>query len=626
MLIDVQAGQWFLLILSVFLFVGPGIGILNILRINTKFRISLLYIFAFVLSVAFWSIFLAYLRFFKVTVLYPWFVYVISIGAWVIGLILRGKQDYKIKLVNPDMWEVFLVLALISSLFINTYAVRHMVVGLGSDSNHHTLITQLIIWNKGLPNNYSPAYPEIITFNYHFGFHTLAAVLSLLSGWEPRLIVLVLAPILISLSGLAAAYFAWKVFRSEAAMSIAGIIPSLIAVFPTAMLEWGRYPQTLGLIILSVFLAEYLSVKDDSAGKRKIFLISILASGLSLTHYRVTVMGIMAVMVWEIFNLWRIKQNLQSLKARLLFNGFISLAVIFFVWPWFLKVYLNQFVGYPVQYSAPAESFFSILRLGTTALEFPTNGILISVFALCGAWAVFKRDKLGSWIFIWMLLLLVSSWLTRGLKYTTIDPVTVISSSFLPVAMMIGWGVNNLEKIKYYFIDMKILLQSMFLLACLWGAFHMNGLLNVPAAAYVKPEDLEAAKWIKQNTPEDACFMINTYRFEFSTNFIIGSDAGGWLPVLAQRCVVTYPMTSNIERFNHPNALEKVVRIHNLEGDLTSEEAIQLLSSAGIKYIYDGGDEKIRVYSEDPSTRRIFEILYDKDDKRVYWINFEILR
>jgi hypothetical protein len=619
MLIDVQAGQWFLLILSVFLFVGPGIGILNILRINTKFRISLLYLFAFVLSVAFWSIFLAYLRFFKVTVLYPWFVYIISIGAWVIGLIVRGKQDYKIKLVGPDMWEVFLVLALISSLFINTYAVRHMVVGLGSDSNHHTLITQLIIWNKGLPNNYSPAYPEIITFNYHFGFHTLAAVLSLLSGWEPRLIVLVLAPILISLSGLAAAYFAWKVFRSEAAMSIAGIIPSLIGVFPTAMLEWGRYPQTLGLIILSVFLAEYINVQDDSVSdKRKIFLISILASGLSLTHYRVTIMGIMAVMVWEIFNLWRIKQNLQSLKPRLLFNGFISLAVIFFVWPWFLKVYLNQFVGYPAQYSAPAESFFSILRLGTTALEYPTNGILISAFALCGAWAIFKRDKLGSWIFIWMLLLLVSSWLTRGLKYTTIDPVTVISSSYLPVAMMIGWGVYNLGKVKY-FIDMKILLQSMFLLACLWGAFHMNGLLNVPTAAYVKPEDLEAVNWIKQNTPEDACFMINTYRFEFSTNFIIGSDAGGWLPVLAQRCVVTYPMTSNIERFDHPNALEKVVRIHALRGELSSSNTIEILKKYDVSYVYVKQDENQNSminYLESG----YYELLFNFDNVYIYFL------
>lgn len=620
MLIDVQAGQWLKLILSGLIFIGPGVGILSFLKINTKFRISLLYIFAFVLSVAFWSIFLAYLRFFKINVLYPWFVYLISISGWMIGVI-REKQNQKIELVGPDIWEVFLVLALISSLFINIFALRHMVVGLGSDSNHHTLITQLIIWNKGLPNNYSPAYPEIITFNYHFGFHTLAAILSLLSGWEPRLIVLVLAPILISLSGLAAAYFSWRVFQSEAAMSFVGIIPSLIAVFPTAMLEWGRYPQTLGLILLSVFIAEYLTAHNNDVSKWKIFLISILASGLSLTHYRVTIMGIVAVMIWEIFNFWRIKHNFQSLRARLLFIGLISFLVVFFVWPWFLQVYLNQFVGYPAQYSVPAESFFSISRLGTTALEYPTNGILIGAFALFGAWTILKRDRVGLWIFFWLILLLVSSWITRGLKYTIIDPVTVISSSYTPIAIMIGWGINNLEKIKYS-ITKKILFPSIFLLACLWGAFHMNGLLNVPAAAYVKPEDIEAAKWIKQNTPEDACFMISTYRFEFSTNFIIGSDAGGWLPVLAQRCVVTYPMTSNIERFDHPNTLEKVVKIHKLNGDLTSEEALQLLSSARIEYIYDGGGGEIKVDSKDLNLEYELEVLYEKDPIRVYRINF----
>jgi len=116
--------------------------------------------------------------------------------------------------------------------------------------------------------------------------------------------------------------------------------------------------------------------------------------------------------------------------------------------------------------------------------------------------------------------------------------------------------------------------------------------------------------------------MISTYRFEFSTNFIIGSDAGGWLPVLAQRCVVTYPMTSNIERFDHPNPLEKVVKIHKLNGDLTFEEALQLLSSARIEYIYDGGGGEIKVESKDLNLEYELEVLYEKDQIRVYRINF----
>jgi uncharacterized membrane protein len=159
----------------------------------------------------------------------------------------------------------------------------------------------------------------------------------------------------------------------------------------------------------------------------------------------------------------------------------------------------------------------------------------------------------------------------------------------------------------------------MFLLACLWGAFHMNGLLNVPTAAYVKPEDLEAVNWIKQNTPEDACFMINTYRFEFSTNFIIGSDAGGWLPVLAQRCVVTYPMTSNIERFDHPNALEKVVRIHALRGELSSSNTIEILKKYDVSYVYVKQDENQNSminYLESG----YYELLFNFDNVYIYFL------
>jgi len=587
-LIEVPLNQWFILFISVLLFIGPGIFVFSFLSSKNEIRITLLFLIAFVLSIAFWTILLAYLRFFKINILNHLFVFLISISGWTIGLInlIFSSRRHHIRFIlTPNKWEIFLIFGVISSLFINTFALRNMVVGLGSDSNHHTLITQLFIWNKGLPANYSPAYPDIITFNYHFGFHALAAVLTLLSGWEPRLVVLILAPILISLSGLASAYISWEVFQSETAMFFAGIVPSLISVFPTAMLEWGRYPQTLGLIILSVFLAEYLVAHRFKLSKRKIVVLSAIASSLALTHYRVTIMGIVAVLLWEFIRFIEKKSLKAFLKERGLLIGGISIFSVFLVWPWFLQVYLNQFVGYAAPYSAPTEIFFSIARLGPTALEYPTNIPLIGAFVFFSLWAIYRRYYVGMWIFLWLFVLLISSWLMRGLKYTAADTITVLTSSYLPLSVMIGWGVSDFEKRISQGIGQRVI-ETVAVIAFIWGASHMNGLLNVPSAAYVKPEDLKAAEWIKENTPEDACFMINTYRFEFSTNFIIGSDAGWWLPVLAERCVITYPMTSNIERFDHPNALDKVVEIHNLDGKLNSNSAFELLKYYGITYIY----------------------------------------
>ncbi len=590
MLIEVPLNQWFLLLLSVLLFIGPGITIFSILSKGNKIRTTFLFLIAFVLSIAFWTIILAYFRLFRFTILDHLFVLLLSISGWTIGLInlfVSQRKRQTQYFLPPSKWEIFLVFGLITSFLVNSFALRHMVVGLGSDSNHHTLITQLLIWNKGLPNNYSPAYPDIITFNYHFGFHALAAILTLLSGWEPRLVVLILAPILIALSGLAVAYLSWRAFRSEAGMVFAGFVPSLISVFPTAMLEWGRYPQTLGLIILSAFLAEYLVAEESELSKRKIVALSAIASGLALTHYRVTIMGIMAVFLWEFIKFIERKSLISFLRERALLVGGVSLVSIFLVWPWFLQVYLNQFVGYAAPYSAPTKIFFSIARLGPTALEYPTNIPLIGTFIFFSMWAFYRRNYVGIWIFLWIFVLLISSWVMRGLQYTATDTITVLTSSYVPLSIMIGWGVSDFEKLTSQRIETKII-QTIAVIAVIWGVYHMNGLLDVPSAAYVKPEDLKAAEWIKKNTPEDACFMINTYRFEFSTNFIIGSDAGGWLPVLAQRCVVTYPMTSNIERFDHPNALDKVVMIHNLDGQITSPRVIEVLRKFNIKYVYVG--------------------------------------
>jgi hypothetical protein len=590
-LIEVPLNQWFLLLLSVLLFIGPGITIFSILSNENKIRTTFLFLIAFVLSIAFWTIILAYFRLFRITILDHLFVLLVSISGWTLGLInlfVSQRKRQTQYFLPPSKWEIFLVFGLITSFLVNSFALRHMVAGLGSDSNHHTLITQLLIWNKGLPNNYSPAYPDIITFNYHFGFHALAAILTLLSGWEPRLIVLILAPILISLSGLAVAYLSWRVFRSEAGMVFAGFVPSLISVFPTAMLEWGRYPQTSGLIILSVFLAEYLVAEESELSKRKIVVMSAIASGLALTHYRVTIMGIMAVLLWEFIKFIKRKSLISFLRERALLVGGVSLVSIFLVWPWFLQVYLNQFVGYAAPYSAPTKIFFSIARLGPTALAYPTNIPLIGTFIFFSMWAFYRRSYVGIWIFLWIFVLLINSWVMRGLQYTAADTITVLTSSYIPLSIMIGWGVSDFEKLFSQRIGTKII-QTIAMIAIIWGVYHMNGLLDVPSAAYVKPEDLKAAEWIKKNTPEDACFMINTYRFEFSTNFIIGSDAGGWLPVLAQRCVITYPMTSNIERFDHPNALDKVVRIHNLKEDgITSSSVINELKEFGINYIYIG--------------------------------------
>ena len=46
--------------------------------------------------------------------------------------------------------------------------------------------------------------------------------------------------------------------------------------------------------------------------------------------------------------------------------------------------------------------------------------------------------------------------------------------------------------------------------------------------------DLRAFDWIRENTPDDAGFLVNSF-FAFNNSLNVGSDGGWWLPLLTKR-------------------------------------------------------------------------------------------
>ena len=108
------------------------------------------------------------------------------------------------------------------------------------------------------------------------------------------------------------------------------------------------------------------------------------------------------------------------------------------------------------------------------------------------------------------------------------------------------------------------------------------------ACAVGMPEDIAAAAWVNEHVSEDALFMANTFWFDFLPDFIIASDAGGWLPVLAGRATIVPPMIYPVERTAEPDFNKRLVALAQIAPDMTSPAAINLLRSAGITYIFIG--------------------------------------
>ena len=168
------------------------------------------------------------------------------------------------------------------------------------------------------------------------------------------------------------------------------------------------------------------------------------------------------------------------------------------------------------------------------------------------------------------------------------DTISVVLSLFVPAAVVLGLAANLLrEEDGGAWGPRSWLAAGLTALLSLWGAGSLLRIID-PGAAYVLPQDMGAVAWVQEHTPPDALFMVNTYAFEFAPEYVIGSDAGGWLPVLARRRVVTAPMTYPIERSMIEHYPQQIAELAGLSSDLGAPAAVARLRALGVTHVFVG--------------------------------------
>ncbi|MHB8775656.1 MAG: hypothetical protein ACYC6U_11195 [Bellilinea sp.] len=578
--------SWVRLAAGLILFAGPGFLLLSFSPFRKKFDFSAKLIVSFGYSAALWAIFLSVTSLLGIRIPAIPTVVLFAI-CWGVGIWKSkgGRIPVKsLKITRATTYTLllwgFLILALISRLWI----VRQEVAGLGSDSYHHTLFTQMIMDQGMLPQNYGADSP-VITFTYHFGFHASAAFLGWVSAIPARLLLLVYGYILVILCSAAVGMAAEKMIGTKIAGFTATILTASFFVFPAFMLLWGRYTQLTGLTLMTIFLAVFWLWIKDGFTKAGILELGVLAAGIGLTHYRIVTLTAIAAIVMTLVSIPgnEFKQVWKKAIIRGMLLIWVAAAGLA---PWLFHIWKVYQTGYPVITAPPAETYFSLQRLGQEILNYPLNlvGLILLGASLLAGWLM--RSRIVMAMTLWSVISLIPS------RYLMLlDTVSVVISLFVPAAIVIAWGlqaiVNSLDKIilpKAVKLGLAPLL--LFLLA-------MNGIRTtlaypVTLDGYLRPLDLKAFAYITEQLPADAKFMVNLYRFPFSDILMVGSDGGYWIPLLTNRQTVVPPMTFTNERVASPDYADKLRQMEQLNDQLTSDEGLELLAKENIGYIYIG--------------------------------------
>jgi hypothetical protein len=500
----------------------------------------------------------------------------------------------------PSLWAD-LVFTCITILIILTrfWAIRSLDVPMWGDSYQHSIMAQLIVDHGGLFNSWLP-YAELQTFTYHFGFHSTVAVFDWITHLDISTAVLWVGQLLNVLAVIVLYPLAKKVGKSHWAGVVAVLVAGLLSPMPMYYVNWGRYTQLAGQVILpgAIYLA-WITLETKVRDWRLTSLVWLALAGLALTHYLVTIFAGLFFVAYILLHFQRKEVGKLLINIILLFIGVV---VLFF--PWFVHVFLGKlpyiFTYYVTAPNKAASSFLQDLNtIGNITFYLPI--ILWLLLFLCISWGFWRREKdlalIGFW---WFLNLLATNpqWLHLPGK-GVITNLTLFIAAYIPAGILLGAGFGWLQiSLRDSAFAKKYLkrnwVPSLFLLLLLislglWGTRQRLDDLQVKSSALVTVPDIQAAEWVQEYTPQDARFLVNSF-FAYGGSLIVGSDGGWWLPLLAKRQTTLPPVTYGSEqgpRKDYIGWVNKITREIQDKG-ITDPGVISLLQQRGVKYIYIG--------------------------------------
>jgi hypothetical protein len=521
----------------------------------------------------------------------------IVLGCAALLIIWRLPQrDSWAELVRQPAWYAALGLGLFALLGtgLRLYWWREAVTALGSDGYHHSLITQLMIDQGHLPDNYQP-YAPMASFSYHFAFHTVAASLHLITGRDAVTLTRFLGQIY-SLIGLLPIYALCRQLgaqRLTALLSLALI--ALLSAFPSFFINWSRLTQQTALAIIPAALALSINVFEEKRFDWRLLLLAgITVAGLFAAHYLIVVYflyGFALLCLYDLIQRARQHKLDRSYLSWLLRPIVLGSLALLLAGPWIYRLifrFVPQVAMGTIDGSAD-EGYYKVNELGMS-WESYRFFLLAAVFA--GLFLVWRKKRGAFWLLSWATLSIAYSnptWLWPGLPAIgLLDFITVLASSYIPAGILIALGLEELWLIAKP-LAWRPALFAIPGIALVLISFQLQASLYVPSERYVQVPDLAAAQWLAQTTDPDSLIMPNCFAWPWSPDYVVSADAGGWMPLLANRPAIIPPVMRNLEWVPDSSLSPRLAQLcTGLSNYPESDETRELLRENGIELIYLG--------------------------------------
>jgi hypothetical protein len=590
------------LFLACLVFVLPGWGILSAFwvgwkRLDWMERLGL----AAGVSLAFIPIFFLISDFIGLHLgpLYVWIPLSVSILflAWKNRSILRTGISLQI-FKKMDWVAISLLITSTAVIGIRLWVIRSIEYPMWGDSYQHTMITQLMIDQNGLFKSWSQ-YVPYISLTVQYGFPAAAAVFAWISGFTSSQASIWVGQVQNALAILVLYPLALRLSKGQRWVGICTImIGGLFISMPMMYVNWGRYAQLGGQVILPVAIWLGWDVFETrQLDLKKGLVLGLTLAGMLLTYYRMFFYFATFFIAW--FLCWAIPEwrfKLKNWKAFLISALIIIAFTIVLVIPWLSRVTgssLATGIENGLTTTSPIEGIKLDYANWKDIGSYVPPTILIAA-CIAVLWSLYQRKWMVGGIALWtgFIASVKAGELIHLPGANMMQSFAVLIFLYVPASLLAGWILGQVIDV----FDKKlgkiggIVLVFLAIGFSAWGIYDLRNIASPAIYGYVTRPDIRAAEWIKTNTNLDATFLVEGYRI-YNGQSAVGSDAGWWLPLLADRHNSMPPQYALLNEVPQPpDYTKKVVDLVTVleTNPPSTPTAISALCQMGITHIYIG--------------------------------------